>query len=71
MTWKYKYQFLDEICLELSLYTKYPTSAMYCDAARSIVDTYPYLKESIGSGYGGWKQALIDKMKNMRSTLRP
>lgn len=66
LTWKLKHTLLEEICFKMKELTLYPTSEMYNDIAKELVTRYPYLKESIGSGYGGWKQSLKNKFKNMR-----
>ncbi|GBM81645.1 hypothetical protein AVEN_226922-1 [Araneus ventricosus] len=53
-------------CRSITINTKYPSSIMVTDAARKIVTDYQYLKETIGTGYGGWRQAIRDKLKNLR-----
>lgn len=59
-------ELIHTICSSVVKHSKYPTSVMVTDMARAIVSKYPYLKESIGTGYGGWRQAIRDKLKNMR-----
>lgn len=39
---------------------------MFNDVARAIILQYPYLRETLGTGYGGWRQTIRDKFKNMR-----
>ncbi|GBM07436.1 hypothetical protein AVEN_26502-1 [Araneus ventricosus] len=53
-------------CRSITINIKYPSSIMVTDAARKIVTDYQYLKETIGTGYGGWRKAIRDKFKNLR-----
>lgn len=54
------------VCKVITPNTKYPSSVTITDAARKIVADYPYLRETIGTGYGGWRQAIRDRLKNIR-----
>ncbi|GBN57730.1 hypothetical protein AVEN_58152-1 [Araneus ventricosus] len=53
-------------CRSITINTKYPSSIMVTDAPRKIVTDYQYLKKTIGTGYGSWRQAIRDKLKNLR-----
>lgn len=59
-------EFIHTICSKIWRISKYPTSIMFTDVARTIILQYPYLTENLGTGYGGWRQAIRDKFKNMR-----
>lgn len=54
------------MCREITVNTKYPSSLAITDAARAIVREYTYLRETIGTGYGGWRQSIRDRLKNIR-----
>lgn len=61
-----KSELIRVVCRAITADTKYPSSIRITDAARKIVSDYPYLKESMGTGSGGWRQSIRDCLKNMR-----
>lgn len=61
-----KSELVENVCREIIAHSKYPTTTNITDVARAIVREYQHLKETIGTGYGGWRQSIKDKLKNMR-----
>ncbi|KAM7298207.1 uncharacterized protein ISCGN_018819 [Ixodes scapularis] len=54
---------------DLCLYDLYPDK-LYAEAARSLVENFPTLKDTTGSGFDSWRVAMRYKAKRERSKLR-
>ncbi|CAN7974839.1 unnamed protein product [Ixodes persulcatus] len=54
---------------DLCLYNLYPDK-LYAEAARSLVENFPTLKDTTGSGFDFWRVAMRYKAKRERSKLR-
>lgn len=46
----------------------YPNKIERLDICRALVTKYPYLKNNIGVGIGGWELKILNKLKKIRQT---
>ncbi|XP_023243406.1 uncharacterized protein LOC111641465 [Centruroides sculpturatus] len=70
LSWSQKHEFLTVLCDTIMSYTLYPTKAQIIEVAHEIVSTYSHLKGDFTTGYLGWVQCLINKLKNVRRNLK-
>lgn len=67
MNWSLKHEFINcNVTEPVVNITLYPSSSQLQDVASSIVRAYPHLRETMGSGYDGWKRCLRNSLKNFR-----
>lgn len=60
----------DILSNELTKYGLYPTRTMYDDITRTLVKTFPSLKEPIGDGLSAWKIALQYRVQEIRRKVK-
>jgi hypothetical protein len=60
---------LNTLCDEAVKYKSHPNCGEKNEMAKSIVATWPHLREPVGRGYDGWLSSIVDCLKAKRRTL--
>ena len=64
-----KQEFMSHICEKIFTYRKYPKPKQVGKIAVLIVNTYPCLRDQIGSGTDSWEDSIKNRLKNMRREM--
>lgn len=70
LNYKEKNLLIYDLVQYISKFTIYPSSDKYDCVAKTLIETFPQLEETIGNGFLGWKQKLRDHFKNMRRNMQ-
>lgn len=65
----YRGQLVKTLCHEALSIKSHPNNSEKIDLARSIICTWPYLKEPIGRGFDGWLSSVVEGLKAARREL--
>ena len=70
LSWSLRKEFKDHVVNDLQQYIGLRKNlAKIKLAAMATVEEFPYLKEEIGSGYGGWMNSITDRFKGLRTEV--
>lgn len=66
LNWTLSSELVEHLSRYIYSYKKYPSKAERTEVCNVLISSYPYLKNDVGIGTGGWEVKILNKLKRLR-----